>query len=108
VTQLERLPGARWASRHPRLAAWLVLSVGMVGLLVFEARDVGLLITQWIALIVATVLVAGLCIWIVSWEDNNEAESEVGAGVTEAAASPTAPANAGGEAAPQRPDAAGT
>lgn len=66
---LSKLPGAAWASRHPRLAAWIVLSVGMVTLLVIEASDVGLLITQWIALIVATVLVAGLCVWIVSWED---------------------------------------
>jgi hypothetical protein len=66
---LSKLPGAAWASHHPRLAAWIVLSLGMVGLLVFEASDVGLLPTQWIALIVATVLVAGLCVWIVSWED---------------------------------------
>jgi hypothetical protein len=66
---LSKLPGAAWASRHPRLAAWFALSLGMVALLVVEAADVGLLPTQWIALIVATVLVAGLCIWIVSWED---------------------------------------
>lgn len=59
----------QWVSKHPRLAAWIVLSVGMVVLLVIEARDVGLLITQWIALIVATVIVAGICVWIISWED---------------------------------------
>ena len=29
---------------------------------------------KWIALIVATVLVAGACIWIVSWEDTDEPE----------------------------------
>jgi len=66
---LSKLPGAAWASRHPRLAAWMVLAVGMVVLLIFEASDVGLLPTQWLALIVATILVAGLCVWIVSWED---------------------------------------
>ncbi len=68
------LPPVRWASVHPRLAAWIVLALGMVILLVIEARDVGLLPGQWIALIVATVLVAGACIWIVSWEDKDEAE----------------------------------
>jgi hypothetical protein len=68
------LPPVRWASVHPRLAAWIVLALGMVILLVIEARDVGLLIGQWIALIVATVLVAGACIWIVSWEDTDEPE----------------------------------
>jgi len=59
--------------RHPRLAAWIVLSLGMVILLVVEARDVGLLATQWLALVVATVLVAGACVWIISWEDSDEA-----------------------------------
>ncbi len=71
---LRTLPPVRWASLHPRLAAWIVLGLGMVILLVIEARDVGLLPGQWIALIVATVLVAGACIWIVSWEDSDEAE----------------------------------
>lgn len=57
---------------HPRLAAWIVLSVGMIVLLVIEARDVGLLPGQWIALIAACVVVAGLCIWIISWEDGDD------------------------------------
>lgn len=67
-------PLFQWANRHPRLAAWIVLSLGMIILLVIEARDVGLLATQWIALIVASVLVAGACIWIISWEDIEDAE----------------------------------
>ena len=57
---------------HPRLSAWVVLAVGMVALLVYEARNVGLETSQWIALIVATVLVAGACIWIISWEDQDD------------------------------------
>lgn len=65
-------PPIRWASRHPRVAAWIVLSVGMVILLVIEAREIGLLPLQWLALIAACVLVAGACIWIVSWEDKDE------------------------------------
>lgn len=61
-----------FADSRPRLAAWIFLSLGIVILLLIEARDVGLLIGQWIALIVASILVAGLCIWIVSWEDSDE------------------------------------
>ncbi len=71
---MDKIPGIQWASTHPRLAAWIVLSVGMVGLLLFEARDVGLLARQWIALIIATILVAGACIWIISWEDSDDTD----------------------------------
>jgi hypothetical protein len=59
------------------VAAWIVLSVGMIILLAIEARDVGLLPGQWIALMVACVLVAGACVWIISWEDPDEAEEAV-------------------------------
>jgi hypothetical protein len=72
-------PLVRWIDTHPRLAAWITLALGMVILLVIEARDVGLLPHQWVALIVATVLVAGACIWIISWEDTDEAEEEAAA-----------------------------
>jgi hypothetical protein len=65
-----------WIKSHPRLSAWVVLGVGMVAIVAFEARDVGLLVHQWVALIVATVLVAGLCVWIIGWEDNDEAAGE--------------------------------
>jgi K+ transporter len=66
----------KFAENRPRLAAWIVLSVGIVVLLLLEARDVGLLAGQWLALIVASVLVAGLCIWIVSWEDRDEEKAD--------------------------------
>lgn len=75
MERLETIPGMRWVVRHPRLAAWFVLSVGMIILLVIEAQDVGLMATQWGALIVATIMVAGLCVWIVSWDDNNQGEA---------------------------------
>ena len=71
---MEKIPGVKWVLRHPRLSAWVVLAVGMVALLVYEARNVGLLPSQWLALIVATVLVAGACIWIISWEDQDDPE----------------------------------
>jgi len=57
---------------YPRVSAWVVLSVGIVALLIYEARDVGLSAGNWAALIIASVIVAGLCIWIVSWEDDDE------------------------------------
>ncbi len=80
MDRLKRLPvlGAliTFAESRPRLAAWIVLSLGIVILLLIEARDVGLLLGQWIALIVASVLVAGLCIWIVSWDDQGESSEK--------------------------------
>ncbi len=61
-----------WAKAHPQLSAWFVLGLGMVAIIAYEARDVGLLPGQWIALIVATLLVAGLCVWIIGWEDDDK------------------------------------
>jgi hypothetical protein len=58
--------------RHPNLTAWLVLALGMNAILIFEARDVGLEPTQWLWLVIITTLVAGACIWIVSWGDKDE------------------------------------
>ena len=65
-----------WIKAHPRLTAWIVLALGMDGLVAFEARSVGLLAGQWIALLIATTLVAGLCVWIIGWEDDDEAETQ--------------------------------
>jgi hypothetical protein len=65
-----------WFSQHPALLAWFVLAIGMVAILVFEARDVGLEGSQWFWLIVITVLVAGLCIWIINWGEDEEEMGE--------------------------------
>ncbi len=54
---------------HPRLSAWAVLAVLMNLILVVTARDVGLLATQWLALIVATTGVAGVCVWLIGGAD---------------------------------------
>ncbi len=62
--------------QHPRLTAWLVLAIGMVVILVWSARDVGLLPGQWAALIVATIGLAGLCVWIIGWEEEGEEEGK--------------------------------
>jgi hypothetical protein len=64
-----------WARQHPRLLMWAVLAIGMVIILIWSARDVGLLPGQWAALIVATILLAGLCVWIIGWEDSTEEEN---------------------------------
>lgn len=58
-----------WISRHPQITSWIVLSIGMVALLLWAARDVtGLLPTQLLALVIATIGLAGLCVWIISWD----------------------------------------
>jgi hypothetical protein len=63
-----------WIARHPRLTAWAVLAVGMVVILIWAARNVGLLPGQWAALIVATILLAGLCVWIIGWDNDEEGQ----------------------------------
>lgn len=55
-------------SRHPILISWAVLAVGMVVMLLYAAKDVSLLPTQIAALIVATILLAGACVWILTWD----------------------------------------
>jgi K+ transporter len=59
---------------HPNLISWLVLAIGMVVIVLIAARNVGFSAGQWAALILATIGLAGLCVWIVSWEDD-ESES---------------------------------
>ena len=54
---------------HPNLMSWLALAVAMVIIVVIAARNVGFAAGQWAAVIVATIALAGLCIWIISWED---------------------------------------
>lgn len=62
----------RFVTEHPQWTSWIVLAIGMVAILVWSARDVGLLPGQWAALIVATILVAGLAVWIIGWEDEED------------------------------------
>jgi hypothetical protein len=66
----------RIVTTHPNLSAWFVLALGMVLILVYEARDVGLEGMQWFWLILITILVAGACIWIISWGDSDEELAE--------------------------------
>lgn len=65
-----------WIGRHPQLTAWMALAVGMVIILVLSARNVGLLPHQWAALIVATILLAGLCVWIIGWDGDGDEQEQ--------------------------------
>jgi hypothetical protein len=66
----------QFVGQHPRLTAWAVLAVGFVAILAWSARDVGFSAGQWVALILATIGLAGLCVWIIGWEDEEEAEGQ--------------------------------
>lgn len=65
-----------FVSKHPRITAWIALAIGMVVILLWASRDVGLLPTQLGALVVATILLAGLCVWIIGWEDGDDDATE--------------------------------
>jgi len=63
------MPAIReFLEQRPRLVAWFVLALGMVIMLLWAAKDVGLLPGQMAALVIATILLAGLCVWIIGWE----------------------------------------
>lgn len=66
----------QFVQKHPQWSSWIVLAIGMVAILVWSARDVGLLPGQWVALIVATIAVAGLAVWIIGWEDEEPEGAE--------------------------------
>jgi hypothetical protein len=83
-----------WAKAHPKISMWTVLGIGMVAIIAYEARDVGLLLGQWIALIVATILVAGLCVWIIGWEDDEDEDVEAAKPVVAETAQTQKPAEA--------------
>ena len=55
-------------TKHPNVVMWIVLAIGMVAMLVYSSKDVGLLPHQLGALIVSTIGLSGLCVWIINWE----------------------------------------
>jgi hypothetical protein len=64
----------KFAGDHPQITSWIVLAIGMVIILVLSARDVGFTPSQWTALVITTILLAGACVWIIGWEDDEEEE----------------------------------
>jgi hypothetical protein len=81
MTQLRKL----WTD-HPNLVSWFVLAVGMVVIVIIAARNVGFTTSQWAALIAATIGLAGLCVWIISWEDGDDEAQSVASNETQPAA----------------------
>ena len=66
-----------WAKAHPRLTSWVVLAIGMEIIIAISAitSNVNLQPLQWVALTVAVIGVAGLCVWIISWDDDDDDEA---------------------------------
>jgi hypothetical protein len=57
-----------FVKRHPALFEFIFLAAAMVAILLWSARDVNLLPTQLATLVAATIVLAGLCVWILHWE----------------------------------------
>ena len=51
----------------------------MVVIVLVAARGVGFTAGQWAALIAATIGLAGLCVWIIGWEDGDDEGEQVAA-----------------------------
>lgn len=60
---------------HPQITAWIVLAIGMVIILIWSAREVGFTSGQWAALVITTILLAGACVWIIGWGEDEETEA---------------------------------
>jgi len=65
----------KFAGDHPQITSWVVLAIGMVIILIWSASDVGFTSSQWVALIITTILLAGACVWIIGWEDDEDEEA---------------------------------
>ncbi len=61
-------------NEHPNLASFFLLAVGMLIILYLSARHVGFTLSQWLALAAATIVLAGLSVWIISWGDGEDVE----------------------------------
>ena len=59
----------RFLQLHPFVVAWVLLAIGMVAILLWTSSDAHLLPNQLAFLVFTTVLLAGACVWIISWEE---------------------------------------
>ncbi len=59
---------AQFFKQHPVLIEFVLLAAAMVAILLWAARDVNLLPTQLATMVAATIVLAGLCVWILHWE----------------------------------------
>lgn len=53
---------------HPQVSAFAALALAMVLVVMLASKDVGLEAGQRFTLAASTVLLAGLCVWIINWE----------------------------------------
>ena len=53
---------------YPRLMAWMLLAIAMLAVFFVASHSLPLELSQRAAMAVATVVLAGLCVWIVFWE----------------------------------------
>jgi len=54
---------------HPRLMAWLLLAIGMLVIFLITSANVPFTPAQRLAVSGAIVALAGLCVWIIFWEE---------------------------------------
>lgn len=54
--------------QHPQVSAFVGLALAMVLVVMLASKDVGLEGGQQFTLAASTVLLAGLCVWIINWE----------------------------------------
>lgn len=67
-----------WLIGMSRLAQWLLLGVGMVIILWVTSWNVpNLTLSNRAFLTAATIGVAGLCVWIINWGDDEPDEDDV-------------------------------
>ncbi len=67
---------------RPRSASWIFLAIGMVVILIIAApKDGSLTPSNWAFLIIATIGLAGLCAWIIGWEDGEDPDDDIEAAV---------------------------
>lgn len=59
----------RFFQQHPFMIAWILLAIGMVAILLWTSSDAHLLPKQLAFLVFTTILLAGACVWIISWEE---------------------------------------
>jgi hypothetical protein len=78
----------KFAGIHPQITSWVVLAIGMVIILVWSAWNVGFTPSQWTALIVTTILLAGAWVWIIGWEDEDDAPAQPEQGKVEVKVEP--------------------
>jgi uncharacterized membrane protein len=83
----------RAAQGRPRLAAWITLSAVVCTVLAITGRDAALPLRPWLALFSVGILMAGLCIKIVTWEDGEDAHVPPAAPSSTRDPSPPPPAN---------------